>query len=169
MISDMEFELFINSLNAQLVSLYSDGSYAEVIEKGGAVLRKAEQHLGHDHPAISDTLNNIAEAHRALGQFKLAEQLCKRALAITETKFGSDHISNGTSLNNLAELYRAQGMYELAEPLYKRDIAITEKAAGRNHIDLAPSCQSDRNTDPGPNCNIDPICACTSRRLRPEL
>src|SRR5437870_5060886 len=70
---------------------------------------------------------------RNQGQYKQAEPLYQRALAIDEKAFGPDHPDVARDLNNLAELYYNQGQYEQAEPLFKRALAIREKGLGSDH------------------------------------
>ena len=72
-------------------------------------------------------------------QYKEAEPLCMRALAIREKVLGPDHPDTARSLNNLAKVYEYQGHYKQAEPLYKRALGIHEKALGPNHPDTATS------------------------------
>ena len=83
MVKDKNFELIFNQLNAELVDLYNQAKYGEVIAKGQTVLQWADSVIGANDPVIGATLNNIAEAHRALGEYDEAESLYRRDLAIT--------------------------------------------------------------------------------------
>jgi tetratricopeptide (TPR) repeat protein len=87
--------------------------------------------LGHEHPDVGTSLNNLALLYEVQGRYAEAESLYKRSLGIREKALGPDHPDVGASLNNLARLYRDQGRHPEAEPLYKRSLAIREKALGR--------------------------------------
>ena len=69
--------------------------------------------------------------------YREAEPLYQRSLAIWEKALGPDHPDVALSLNNLAALYDSQGRYADAEPLYRRALAIDEKALGADHPGLA--------------------------------
>jgi CHAT domain-containing protein len=98
-----------------------------------------EKTLGHDHPDLATTLNNLASLYDSQGRYADAEPLYQRSLAIAEKVLGRDHPDVALSLNNLALLYHNQGRYAEAEPLYKRSLSIREKALGRDHPDVATS------------------------------
>ena len=79
---------------------------------------------------------------RALQDFKTAEPLYKRALAISEKALGLAHPDVAMGLNILALLYHHQGKYAEAEPLHKRSLAILDKALGPEHPDVAQILES---------------------------
>jgi tetratricopeptide (TPR) repeat protein len=87
-----------------------------------------EKTLGHGHPYIAASLNNLASLYSSQGRYADAEPLLQRALAIREKTLGRDHPDVAASLNGLADLYRNQGRYADVEPLYQRALAILEKA-----------------------------------------
>jgi len=95
--------------------------------------------LGPDHPNVAQTLDNLSQLYRRLGDYAKAETLCRRALSIKEKALGPDHPSVALSLNNLAVFYLILGDCEKAEPLLKRSLAIYEKALGPNHFDVTTS------------------------------
>ena len=96
----------------------------------------SEKALGANHPAVAQTLNNLACVYGDQGKYSEAEGLYKRALAIREQALGANHPDVAHTLNNLALVYRAQGKYSEAEGLYKRALAIREQALGANHPDV---------------------------------
>src|SRR6266700_1609850 len=67
------------------------------------------------------------------GQYREAEPLRTRYLAICERVLGTEHPDTLGALNNLAILYWKQGKYEQAEPLYRRALATFERVLGANH------------------------------------
>ena len=76
---------------------------------------------------------------RERGEYRVAEPLQVRALAIYERACEADNPDIATSLNDLATLYWEQGRYGEAEPLRMRALAIRERALGPNHLDVAAS------------------------------
>jgi tetratricopeptide (TPR) repeat protein len=74
---------------------------------------------------------------QARGQFRAAEPLYRRALAIDEQSYGPDHPEVATDLNNLAELLRDTNRLAEAEPLYRRALAISEQSYGPDHPTVA--------------------------------
>ena len=98
-----------------------------------------ENALGADHPAVAQSLSNLAALYYSQSRYAEAEPLVKRSLAISEKAQGPDHPEVAVKLNNLAEIYRAQGAFAEAEPPSKRALAIREKALGPDHPDTGLS------------------------------
>jgi tetratricopeptide (TPR) repeat protein len=95
--------------------------------------------LSPDHPAVANSLNNLALLYHNQVRYVDAEPLYRRSLAIKEKALGPDHPDVAQSLNNLAALYQVQGRYSDAERVFKRSLAIREKALGPDHPDVAQS------------------------------
>jgi tetratricopeptide (TPR) repeat protein len=81
----------------------------------------------------SRLMDLLASYWRTRGQFRAAEPLYRRALAIDEQSYGPDHPDVARDLNNLAELLQATNRLEGAEPLYHRALAIDEQSYGPDH------------------------------------
>src|ERR1700737_4967684 len=94
-----------NELNKKVIELYNAGRYADAIPIAQQVLAIREKALGHDHPDVASSLNNLAELYDEQGRYADAEPLYQRSLAIREKALGRDHPAVATSLNNLAGLY----------------------------------------------------------------
>jgi tetratricopeptide (TPR) repeat protein len=73
----------------------------------------------------------------ARGQFRAAEPLLRRTLAIDEQSYGPDHPDVATDLNNLAMLLRVTNRQGEAEPLYRRVVQIFEVSLGSDHPHVA--------------------------------
>jgi tetratricopeptide (TPR) repeat protein len=71
------------------------------------------------------------------GQFRTAEPLMRRALAINEPSFGSAHPNVAGNLNNLAALLQETKRLAEAEPLMRRALAIQEQSFGSDHASVA--------------------------------
>ncbi len=84
-------------------------------------------------------LNQLGVYLYARANYREAELLYRRSLAIREQQLGPEHPDVAESLNNLAELLRAQGKYSEAVPLCRRSLAILEKQLGAG----ASSCRGE--------------------------
>ena len=87
--------------------------------------------------AVVRSLRQSADKCRGQGEYRQAESLYKRALALAESNFGPDHIEISVVLNNLAALYKYIGEFDEAERLYRRALAITEAGLGPDHPNIA--------------------------------
>ncbi len=93
---------------------YQQGNYGEAIKQGEAALIAA-QAFGPDNFRVANTLNNLASIYKSRGNYRQAEPLYLRALAIDEKVLGPEHPDMADKLANLAELYRTHGKYAEAE------------------------------------------------------
>ena len=66
---------------------------------------------------MAQSLNNLADIYRAVGDYAKAEPLLKEALEIYRKVLGPEHPDVAVSVNNLAFLYQQIGEYAKAEPL----------------------------------------------------
>src|SRR4051794_10492667 len=96
-------------LNQQALQLYQQGRYEEAISLSTRSLELARQIWGEGHPDYATILSNLAELHRAMGDYAAAEPLLRRALEIRRVALGEGHPDYAQSLNNLAELHKAMG------------------------------------------------------------
>ncbi len=71
------------------------------------------------------------------GQYQLAINSARQALAEAENTFGPEHINVATSLNDLALMYTHQGQLGEAEPLYQRSLKIYQQAVGADNTHVA--------------------------------
>ena len=101
-------------------SLHAEGKY-----RGAVEAFQESQQLRPDDPTV---LNELAVSMTHAGDYRGAEPLYVRALAITENALGSDHSDTVAYLSNLALLLQAKGDFTEAEPLFRRALAIREKA-----------------------------------------
>ena len=93
--------------------------------------------LGEGHPDYANSLNNLAELYRAMGDERACSRSDRQALEITKKALGKGHPDYANSLNNLAELYDEwlrPGLQPLCESL-----EITKKALGEGHPKYATS------------------------------
>jgi CHAT domain-containing protein/tetratricopeptide (TPR) repeat protein len=124
-------------LNEQALKLAGEGKHAEALPLAERVLVLRENALGHTHPDVAASLNNIASLFRALGDYARAETLFRSALALREANLSPEHPDVAQSLNNLGLLYIEKGDYARAEPLLERALALREKVFGLEHPEVA--------------------------------
>lgn len=74
-----------------------------------------------------------------LGNYDIALEWYKKALAIYKKVLGKEHPDTATIYNNIAGVYDRQGDYPKALELYKKALTICEKLQGKEHPDTATS------------------------------
>ncbi len=87
--------------------------------------------------ALSFLLNQFGRLAHNKAEFKEAEPLLRRALAIEEQSYGAEHPNVAIRLNNLAALLQATNRLAEAEPLMRRALAIDEQSYGAEHPKVA--------------------------------
>ncbi len=88
-------------------------------------------------PELAKALGRSDQYFDARADYRAAEPLSRRALAIDEASFGPDHPKVAIRLNNLAALLRATNRLGEAEPLMRRALAIAEASFGPDHPNVA--------------------------------
>jgi tetratricopeptide (TPR) repeat protein len=100
-----------------------------------AVARAADE-AGIAEPTAR-LFNQLGVLFNAKADYAEAEQLTRRALAITERSYGPDHPLVAICLNNLATPFRAANRLAEAEPMIRRALEIDEKSVGPDHPNVA--------------------------------
>ena len=131
---------------AELASLV--GTRAEVARLHGEARHAEEQTLiefqldiqrrilGHDHPHVAASLNNLAYVLQCRGALAEAEPLHRDALAMVQRLYPGDHPHISLSLNNLAGIRRARGALAEAESLYRDALAMDQRLSAGDHSDV---------------------------------
>jgi tetratricopeptide (TPR) repeat protein len=115
------------------------GLYKQALPWYKQCLLVMRNHLGNDHPAVADSLNNLAYLYYLQGRYPEAEPLYQQALELRKHLLGNNHPDVATSLNNLALLYESLGKYSEAEPLYQQALELRKRLLGDDHPDVATS------------------------------
>jgi tetratricopeptide (TPR) repeat protein len=68
-----------------------------------------EQALGREDVDVAALINNIANIHKANGDYAKALEMYQHVLNIAEKSAGPYHVLTITVLGNIANLYRVQG------------------------------------------------------------
>ncbi len=89
-------------------------------------------------------LSCLSRHYQMQGRVSEAEQTCRSALEVIETKLGNDHPLSGSVMHHLAVLFREQGRYNEAAELCKTVLSLRNRAFPSGHsvildamIDLA--------------------------------
>lgn len=86
--------------------------------------------------AVARSLNALAVLYRDGCDLAKAEDVAKRALAISAKVFGGLRRETGTAMRTLASVHAAKGELEKAEPLYRGALVILARTKERPHGDL---------------------------------
>lgn len=102
-------------------------------------LETTKRRFGNEHPQVAASLNGMASAFRAQGQYAAAQPLCEKGLGIRNNLFGEEHPDVADSLNSLGLLLKEKGEYAEAEPLYLKALTIRQTFLPAEHPDTADS------------------------------
>jgi tetratricopeptide (TPR) repeat protein len=92
-----------------------------------------EKALGPEHPALGESLNDLALLLKNPDDLATARPLFERNLAICEKALGPEHPKTAQSVNNLALLLQVAGDLATARPLYERALAMWKNVLGHAH------------------------------------
>ncbi len=124
--------------NAQVLELIQAGRYTEALPLAESVLAAREKELGPEHGLAGQSLFNLAEIHRALGQAKPAQDYYLRAIANWEKSLSPDEIFLlGVAYNNLGFLYAATGENARAGESYQKALDIYERTSLAESLNTA--------------------------------
>jgi Tfp pilus assembly protein PilF len=148
--------------------------YAALQPHWESLLRVLTQTESEEQRELSPEQNYIAEIHRLMGSYSLAQPLHERALATSELTLGQEHPDTLASLNNLAILLWNKGDLAGAEPLYRRALETRERTLGQEHPDTLASLNnlavllSNKGDPAGAESLVRRALATRERTLGPE-
>ena len=73
-------------LNQEVMDLHQQGNYDRAVVVAQKALEVAKENVGPDHPAVANSLENLAALYRATKRDKEAQELEKRAERIRAIK-----------------------------------------------------------------------------------
>jgi tetratricopeptide (TPR) repeat protein len=91
-----------------------------------------ETQLGSQHPDVAMTLDSLVTLYYERGEYRKAEPLSARAIAIYEDKLGPNHRALATSVENRAFVLRKLGREDEAEEIEEWAAAIRRRHAQQN-------------------------------------
>jgi CHAT domain-containing protein len=96
-----------------------------------------ESRYGPAHPAVGDTLGDLAALLSTVEDYRRTRPLFEQALAARERALGADHPEIAAIATNLANVLSQTGDDGAARPLYERALSIREKSMGADHPKVA--------------------------------
>lgn len=126
-----------NPLNLQAMAYARKGERARALQLEKIALFLAERSGGTVSVAAAVCANNLGKIYLDATQYKDAEPLFQRALAIREKLLRSEHPDIAQSLYNLAAVRVNQQEFAQAQPLLERALAIQEKSLPVDSPDIA--------------------------------
>jgi CHAT domain-containing protein len=112
---------YISNLLANLYRHIGDLNNAEVHFNNA--IKVKEEHSAND-VTYTNLLNNLASLHREKANYRKAEELYNKSLAVTIAQKGKNHTDYAFLMNNIAVFYQEIGLYKNAEENYRTAIAI---------------------------------------------
>ncbi len=128
----MLYPCFETLITAQELA-FNIGNYDSALSLGLDAKKAAIKDYGEESEQHARAINDLATLYKQKAQYKDAELLYNKALAIRKKVFGKSHPAVAITLNNLASVYHLQGDYETAELLYQKAIEINRKELGENN------------------------------------
>jgi tetratricopeptide (TPR) repeat protein len=92
-----------------------------------------EQIYGPKDPHTLETMGELAEHYERAGEFRKAEELLKRVLAVQD-RWGTGHVARLRSLERLGVVYTDMERFEEAEALLKTALDLLEKSNGEKFV-----------------------------------
>jgi tetratricopeptide (TPR) repeat protein len=89
--------------------------------------------VGEAHPALAQSLLNLAEALFAQHRLDEAEPLAREAVALRETTLGAEHVETMSARYFLATLLRERGQYAAATAEFEAILAFDRQRLGPDH------------------------------------
>ncbi|PSL42999.1 tetratricopeptide repeat protein [Saccharothrix carnea] len=127
----------VDRLRRHYHALRSAGHHAQSIHIADAVLRLVVGRHGEFHPETGHSLNELAMAYAATGDWARAEPLLGAALQQVLLFDGASSEVYPTVLDNLAQAKAAQGELDVAEELHRAALESFALAVGVDHPSYA--------------------------------
>jgi TonB family protein len=111
------------------------GDYSEAEELFRKALEIGERFLGTDNAALIPALTSLASARVMCGKLADAQQLAKRAVAVSENGLVENEPEVAILINDLARLCLKQSAHAVAEPLLLRLLEM-KRSKGEDHPEV---------------------------------
>lgn len=123
-----------NELTAQVTQLYASGKASDAVPLAKEAAEVARKTFGAEHPNYGLSLNNLALAHAALGQYSDADSEFKKSIAVLE-KCQCGELAR--PLGNRAAMLAAQANYSDAQTVATRAVDVTQQYYGAQSANTA--------------------------------
>ncbi len=116
--------------------LYDEGKYDEALVPANEAVLFARMR-GAGPEVLSRALGAVEVLHLVRGDYALAEQEAREALAMSIEAHGEVHPDTAALVNDLGDAIRKQGRLKEAEPLYRRALALRRTLYTGDNADIA--------------------------------
>lgn len=116
-VADRQAQFSLNQLDEYGQELFRQGGFEKAEAAFRLQWRLASLQLGSEHPRALTSANNFAEAARARGDAKRAQQVHEWVNEVRRRVLGPAHRETLISANNLAEAFRAGGRLQKAHEI----------------------------------------------------
>jgi serine/threonine protein kinase len=118
---------------------FRQGDYTGCLEYGKQAYAIRTHTFGTMHPAIADSLNQMAMAYDGLGKSEETLRLAKEALAMRRAIYGESHVAVAMSLNDLAAFYAHVQRLSESRDTHLQALAVYRRVFGEKHPFIATS------------------------------
>ena len=135
-IISMDTADYVTTLNNTAEAYRLTGNYKDamlLLDKG--ITLASITH--NDELGLANMYSNLGLCYKNVGDYKLAEEVNDKAIAIYQKLKLENSPDYSTTLNNQAELYRNLGRYKQALDLLKQVLFIREQSIGTKHQNYA--------------------------------
>ena len=96
-------------------------------------------HDGAEDLSVSDSLNNLGNAHNDLAEYVSALKCYEGSLAIRKNTYGEEHPKVADVLDNIGSVYKSLAKYDAAKKYHELALDIRRQAYEVNYLDVANS------------------------------
>ena len=126
-----------SSLEALGINDFKRGEYAKAVPELREATAMQQQLHPTAHPALAQSIDNLAFALEELGKPDEAEPLIRQALAMKQQLYGEVHPETAMGHNNLAYALELRGKFDEAEIAYRAALEVNRKLLGDSHPTIA--------------------------------
>lgn len=134
--NDSEYAYTLNNL-ASIYQLFDKRTALNLYEKAYIISLKNQNQLYNNAACVY--LNNLAEIHRKIGNFKDSLHLNKKCIHLKQNICNSSDFSLSITFNNIALAYYEKNKYEKSLSFLQKAIEIKEKNLIENHFSFGNS------------------------------
>ena len=127
----------VDSAESQVEDCFLYGRYDEALRLVRWQLATRRRLLGHEHPEVAVTLNNLAVMLEQRAEYDGALTLSWESLVSHRRFLGNEHPEVAQSLNELAVVLFRKGDYGAAGLLYREALSVRRRLLGDEHSMVA--------------------------------
>ena len=117
---------FIRFFDVRASFLSSTGKYSEAERAWQQALQIGEKVYPHNEDKYDEVLLHFGQLQSIIGEYKSAEDMLQRFLAVKKPLAGSDVAIRAVATAELARMYAQQHKYNDAEPLFSKSVQMID-------------------------------------------